>query len=264
MKTSPFPGMDPYLESHWGDIHQRIITYSSDALQRALPDDLLARVEERVYVESDEGVRLWSIGPDTRIHELKGTSVASSLSSNGVAVAEPQIFMKEQAEEITEGSIVIREADGARVITIIEFLSPANKAGGEGTRLYKQKQADVLRSESSLVEIDLIRDGQRVLMLRPHRIPFEFRDYYLACICRGWRPQQIELYAISLRERLPALPIPLRPHEAPIALDLQAILDQCYENGRYSKLDYRRPCEPTLKREDLVWAEDLLKEAGMQ
>jgi hypothetical protein len=28
--NSPFPGMDPYLERHWGDILQRIVTYTCD------------------------------------------------------------------------------------------------------------------------------------------------------------------------------------------------------------------------------------------
>ena len=34
---SPFPGMDPYLEQFWGDVHHRLITYTCDALQRHLP-----------------------------------------------------------------------------------------------------------------------------------------------------------------------------------------------------------------------------------
>ena len=44
---SPFPGMDPYLERHWGDVHTRLITSASDPLQKFLPKDLRARVEER-------------------------------------------------------------------------------------------------------------------------------------------------------------------------------------------------------------------------
>ena len=29
---SPFPGMDPYLESHWRDVHARLIVYISDQM----------------------------------------------------------------------------------------------------------------------------------------------------------------------------------------------------------------------------------------
>ncbi len=44
---SPFPGMNPYLEQYWADIHQRLSINSSDALQKQLPGDLRARVNER-------------------------------------------------------------------------------------------------------------------------------------------------------------------------------------------------------------------------
>ena len=54
---SPFPGMDPYLERHWGDVHTRLITYSSDQLQTVLPKDLRARVQERVVVSQWEHLR---------------------------------------------------------------------------------------------------------------------------------------------------------------------------------------------------------------
>ncbi|MCY2980937.1 MAG: DUF4058 family protein [Planctomycetota bacterium] len=43
---SPFPGVDPYLEQHWGDIHTRLIAYLSDQISDQLPRDLQARVEE--------------------------------------------------------------------------------------------------------------------------------------------------------------------------------------------------------------------------
>ena len=34
---SPFPGMDPYLEQFWRDIHARCIIYAADQLQTYLP-----------------------------------------------------------------------------------------------------------------------------------------------------------------------------------------------------------------------------------
>ena len=65
---SPFPGMDPYLEHHWGDVHHRLITYASDRLNELLPQNLKARVEERVLVESPEEM-VRPIVPDLRIFE---------------------------------------------------------------------------------------------------------------------------------------------------------------------------------------------------
>ena len=62
---SPFPGMDPYLEQFWRDIHARCTIYAADQLQARLPADLRARVEERVFVEPAFGVAR-SVYPDIR------------------------------------------------------------------------------------------------------------------------------------------------------------------------------------------------------
>lgn len=51
---SPFPGMDPFLESQeWEDFHTRLITAFSDRLSPKIEPDYLVRVERRVYVESE-------------------------------------------------------------------------------------------------------------------------------------------------------------------------------------------------------------------
>lgn len=50
-ESSPFPGMDPFLEQYWGDVHQRLITYGCDQIQAQLPQGLYARVQERVFLE---------------------------------------------------------------------------------------------------------------------------------------------------------------------------------------------------------------------
>ena len=42
--TSPFPGMDPYLEQHWRDVHHNLITFTQGALNEQLPTGLIARV----------------------------------------------------------------------------------------------------------------------------------------------------------------------------------------------------------------------------
>src|SRR4029453_13394738 len=40
---SPFPGMDPYLERHWLDIHTSFVTSSCDSLKQKLPANLCPR-----------------------------------------------------------------------------------------------------------------------------------------------------------------------------------------------------------------------------
>ena len=46
---SPFPGMDPYLEWYWGDVHTRLTTYASNQLAAQLPSDLRVRIEKARY-----------------------------------------------------------------------------------------------------------------------------------------------------------------------------------------------------------------------
>jgi hypothetical protein len=55
LTSSPFPGMDPYLEAHWRDVHTKLVAYTADAMNRILPEDLAAESEEHVSVASDDG-----------------------------------------------------------------------------------------------------------------------------------------------------------------------------------------------------------------
>lgn len=47
---SPFAGMDPYLETRWRDVQSALVLYCREALVDGLPNDLVSRVEDRVYV----------------------------------------------------------------------------------------------------------------------------------------------------------------------------------------------------------------------
>lgn len=250
--------MDPYLETHWEDVHHRLIQYSCDRIQPHLPDDLRARIEERLFVECAPE-RLRQIKPDVHVSEVypPPTALPAVLREGGVAVAEPIIFEVSDLP-VSEGYITIRERGGGKVITVIEFLSPANKRPGAGQEKYLEKQKEVLQSDTSLVEIDLVRAGQRVLALPTHEIPVQHRNDYLACISPGWKRGRRELYALPLRQRLLVLPIPLRQKDTPVHLDLQALVDQVYTAGRYDDLDYRGELEPPLSAEDAVWAQRLL------
>ena len=42
--TSPFPGMDPYLERRWDDVHLSLCTYARDQLQPQVRPKLVVRV----------------------------------------------------------------------------------------------------------------------------------------------------------------------------------------------------------------------------
>jgi hypothetical protein len=250
--------MDPYLERHWRGVHANLVIRAQDALNVVLPRDLAARTEDRVYVET-EGVLTRVIAPDVRVVEHPHPHERTEDSA--VAVAEP-LLLELDAEPTTERFIEIIESDGGRVVTAIEFVSPANKTSGAGKDAYLKKRQEFRDSNSHLVEIDLIRGGDWLELIRPYRVPPEYRSTYRVFIRRADR-EKGELYPISLRERLPRIAIPLRATDQDVVLDLQALLDRTYESGRYDLIDYSGPCEPPLEGEEARWlAERLAQDRG--
>src|SRR5262249_60465154 len=63
--------------------------------------------------------------------------------------------------------LAIRCRDTARVVCAIELLSPINKACGAGRQGYLAERVAVLRSPAHLVELDLLRGGERLPMDDP-------------------------------------------------------------------------------------------------
>jgi hypothetical protein len=262
---SPFPGMDPYLEEHWRDVHHRFLTYACDDLQQYLPSDLRARLEERVFVEPDtqDGRGIY---PDVRVVERPGRGAlpGGTAEMSAVAVAEPLIIHGED-EPATEGYIeIIDVGSGHRVVTVIELFSVSNKFAGEGQEKYLQKQREYRRAGVSLIEIDLLRAGKRVVAVPRRLVPASHRTTYQVCVMRGWRPGYFEVYRVPLREPLPTIHVPLRQTDRDPPLNLQALIERCYHNGRYDDINYRAEPDPPLAPDDAAWAHAMLTSQGLR
>ena len=59
---------------------------------------------------------------------------------------------------------------------------------------------------------------------------------------------------------MPQVRIPLRQADADVPLDLQTIVDQAYQNGRYDDIDYKERLDPPLDGDDVNWVEQLLQQ----
>ena len=123
--ASPFPGMDPYLEAHWLDIHTKLVAYAADTLNTLLPEHLIARTEERVGIETDEPDLPATVSPDVAVLETTGARMAHSPGHEGKQLAQYRLVAAE--EPVTERSVEIRESSSGKLITVIEFVSPSNK-----------------------------------------------------------------------------------------------------------------------------------------
>ena len=146
---SPFPGMDPYLEKYWHEVHQSLVIYTRDLLQSQLPLPLRARIEQRVLLE-EESDNWRAVYPDVHVVEFPQPSSPAAAVETAVAIEEEPVLITPQDEPLTEGYIEIVDAEsGNRVITVIEFLSPTNKLAGWGRDQYQKKQSeyDSIRGE---------------------------------------------------------------------------------------------------------------------
>jgi len=264
---NPFPGMNPYLESptFWRGVHASLIVYAREALQPQIRPHYRVDIEERVYIETAER----HIYPGITISK---TPSASFRGEGSVAVLEydaPAAVLTVVSEPVHEPYLVIVERDSGRVVTVIEFLSHSNKTpGDEGHRLYRQKQREILQSDVSLVEVDLLRSGEYVLAPPEGEVRKHFSKWhYFVSIRQVKTVPSFALYPITIRQRLPRIFIPLAPEDERVAvLDLQALIDRCYDAGAYGDfIDYRsEPPPPAFDPEDAAWIDELLKSKGLR
>jgi hypothetical protein len=252
-----FPGMDPYLElpSVWTDFHSRLIVYLAEHLGPLLRPRYIASVQTRVYIEGAHQDRLPDVG-------IRQTLVGSP---RGTAVLEADVPVEVQVQELEIEETYLHILDlemNQRVVTVLEAISPTNKYSGPGRDGYLSKQSEVRRSDSHLVEIDLLRTGPHVAAVPEKLARGAAACDYLVCVNRAeGKRSRFQLYPRRLRERLPRFLCPLAPGDHDVVVNLQAVVERTYEVSGYENLlRYDQPCVPPLSAEDQAWAKDLIHE----
>src|SRR5438552_18311412 len=116
---SPFPGMDPWLELRWRDVHARLIIYIADQLQGQLPEPLVARAEEDVFVDI-EGQSPERLRPDVSVAEDQpgGPGGGVATLAPPVTVANP-LLLRVPEPEVDRWIQILDPASGDRVVTVI-------------------------------------------------------------------------------------------------------------------------------------------------
>jgi hypothetical protein len=254
--------MDPYLEQYWGDVHTRLTTYIADALNPQLGPSLRARVEERVVRENDEVSH--NVRPDVRVFQRPGDFLSETEPMSGLAVMDPVSVIKLLIADDPKTERFVRIVDitsGGTLVTVIEVLSPANKgpANGSSAKQYDAKREEYFQGGVSVVEIDLLRGGDRPFPRRGETHEDVAALEYAACIRKAWGKGAFELYAFDLRKKLPAIRIPLRQQDKPAILNLQELIEKVYANGGYDDIDYSKPARPPLRADDEAWAAQLAR-----
>lgn len=255
---SPFPGMDPYLEgSEWTSVHAELSSEIARQLSPKLRPKYIARTSRRFVTEMPDDVEIVTgeIYPDVSVYD-------SGHNGNGiettVAVAPPVLQLPTiMPSRIPHVTIEIRDVTNRELVTAIEVLSTTNKRG-DGYREYLDKRRRVLSSMAHLMEIDLLRKGNRVPMQKP--LP---SAPYFIFLSRVERRPMTEIWPIQLDARLPIVPVPLLAGDQDVALDLQLALNTVYDLLNYDlSVDYTRPPEVRLEGEAAAWAVERLRVHG--
>ena len=253
---SPFPGMNPYLEqpSVWQDFHQRLVTHISEALTGQVRPQFSVKIEESVFIHEpaadERGRRL--ARPDVAIFETPGHGGVAVAESHTTTVAALLASLPDNEFE-KHSSIEIRDRHSRDLVTMIEVLSPSNKRYGPDREQYMTKRSLLLHSDVNVVEIDLLRGGPRLSLTGVPAC-----DYHPMVSRPALRPDVLA-WAVSLRDPLPPISIPLRGAAPDATLNLQALLHAVYDAAGYEDYLYETPPEPPRSAEDTAWAGPLVK-----
>jgi len=225
---SPFPGMDPYLEEEklWPAFQHQLVSCLYQILLPGLIDRYRARVGQRHYA------------------------------------TEQALFTSVVREEHVEEFIEIRQRSDGRLVTLVDLVSPTNKTTSCGRQAYLKKRNESKAAGTSLVEIDLVLQGQPMLDYSRDGLP----DWdYAVTVTRSTQPERYEIYTATLQKRLPRFRLPLAADDRDTVLDMHAAFTRCYDQGNFAaKIDYRRDPPTKLAEENRKWVSELLKQQKLR
>lgn len=259
--SSPFPGMNPYLESPelWSEVHSRLIVAIADAIAPHIRPKYRVAIEKRVYKTTDDNSVLVGI-PDVVVARNIKTEKQQTNTTVALPSSKPIPVKLPIPQEVREGYLEVRDIKSGEVVTVIEVLSPKNKRSGEGRSAYENKRQQILGSYSHLVEIDLLRKGEPMPILNNN-----IQASYRILLSRSDRRPTAELYAFELSQPIPTFLLPLHREDTEPLVDLQALVNGVYDRaGLDLVIDYSLDPVPALSESDAIWVSTLLHQQGLR
>lgn len=264
--ASPFPGMDPYIEDNevWPDFHHSLAEEIKGRLNEQIGPKYYATVQVRTVLQEVGVSTLNPMYPDVGVLEKRKRPPGGA----GIATLEPTPTRARapiQRKTIIQNQFRLRAVQvfmtkTAELVTTIEILSPYNKQSGDGLKEYRQKRNKVLQTAVHLVEIDLLRGGQRP---GPEvEYPPLDTDYVLLVNRTAENEERVsDIWPVALNEPLPHLPVPLLEPDADVLLDLTAVVQTVYARSGYDwRINYTLPVPPPELRPEMAgWVQTLLK-----
>ena len=219
---SPFPGIDPYLEgSRWPSVQTQLSIEIARELAPLLRPKYVVRTPRRAYGKGDFQ-KDWGCMAD---RHFPGVTVEIRFPAEGELVA------------------------------VIDVLLLTDKQQGYGRRAYLSRRAHLLESRAHLVEIDLLRFGERLPLPEPL-----LRDPYCVIVSRATSRPRCEVWPFGLPDPLPVLPVPLLEGDQNVPLDLNRALATVYDLFGYDlDVDYNRWPEVPLDPDQSHWAQRMIQ-----
>lgn len=245
---SPFPGMNPYFEqsAYWLDFHTEFLTALRRLLAPQIGPRYIVQLEEHIFIHDLPFETRQRLGTADLSIVQRGTGELPQ-AALGLIEAPREVLLPEQDLERIP-YLEVRDRQSRELVTVIELLSPSNKRPGEDRENYLAKRRELLRSPAHLVEIDLLRGWTPM--------PQEGRPAcdYSVMLSRAEKRRVADFWPIQLRDRLPVIPIPLRPPDGDARVDLQEVLHHAHDGPGYEHFIYSGEPEPGLSPSDAAWA----------
>jgi len=226
--ASPFPGMDPYLEDDkiWPGFQHQLVHSLYQILLPGLMDRYRARVAQRHYV------------------------------------SEQALFTSVIRDEHHEQLIEIRQRSDGKLVTLVDVVSPANKATPAGRSAYLEKRREGKGASSNLVEIDLVMQGQPMLDYSREGLP----DWdYAVTVTRSTQPERYEIYTATLEKRLPRFRLPLAADDRDTVVDLQAAFTRAFDQGNFAEqIDYQKDPVTRLSDHNREWLDSRMRDLKLR
>jgi hypothetical protein len=250
--------MDPYLEGYlWPDVHQRLATEISKQLAPRLKPRYVARLAISMIHDQTPEVEIGIMYPDVEVAlaRRERESPRPIRTGGGMPVAEAMPAITQPLTlprldfQVRIVTVEIRDVAQNQLVASVEILSPVNKRE-PGLSAYRQKRGRLEQAGVHLLEIDLLRRGQRLWFYHP-QLP---DTAYQVTLTRS-QVDQLAVWPIQLQDKLPVVAVPLRDPDPDVPLDLGLALTTIYEEALYElSIDYTQPPPPPLfSPEDIAW-----------
>lgn len=224
---SPFPGMDPYLETpdRWPAFQHQFILALAEAIQPGLSDRYRLRFATRTYT------------------------------------TDLILFTSIVREEHQEHYLEIRQRSTDQLVVWLDMVSPTNRTSAEGRTRYQSAIQLAMKQHSHVVELDLVVAGTSCLLTDRSSL---VDQRYCVSVWRAGRASAYELYGLKLESRLPRIRLPLASDDRDLTIDLQAVFNRVYDRHHAGRIDYSLDPKVPLLAPEMAWLESHLRSQGLR